>query len=87
MAKIGDLINGNRKVLIALLRYGESTISELKERAGLSLTGIYNSLRKLLDMGLVEEVRESRFPFRRLIRLTDRGRKVALLLEQLDSIT
>lgn len=86
MAKMNDLINGNRKVLLALLKYGESTISELKERAGMSLTGIYNSIRKLLDVGLIEEVRESKFPFRRMIRLTEKGRKIASLLEQLDSL-
>ncbi|MCD6510198.1 MAG: helix-turn-helix transcriptional regulator [Thermoprotei archaeon] len=84
--KVGDLINGNKKVLLALLDQGELTISELKERCGLSLTGMYSALNKLIKAGLLEEVRESNFPFRRLVRLTKKGREAALLLRRLDEI-
>jgi len=34
----------------------------------------------------LEEVRESNFPFRRLVRLTKKGREAALLLRRLDEI-
>jgi len=84
--KVEDIINGNKRVLLALLSQGELTISQLKDYCGLSLTGMYNALNKLLKANLVEEIREDNFPFRRLIRLTRKGRKVALLLRELEEL-
>ncbi|MCS7373830.1 MAG: winged helix-turn-helix transcriptional regulator, partial [archaeon GB-1845-036] len=46
----------------------------------------YNALKILHDNGLIAEEREEDFPRRRLISLTEKGRKIAKLLVEIEKI-
>ena len=71
-------------MLLALLREGQTPIMDLPESADLGGGAVYNAVRWLTERGLVSELREKSPPRRRLIKLTDSGRKVALLLYQVE---
>ncbi len=70
-------------ILLALVD-GEKRITELRSLTGLSPTTIYNNVRKLLEAKLISEERVGS-PGARIIRLTNEGLKIALLLKKLDN--
>ncbi len=69
-------------ILLALLS-GEKKITELRPATGLSTTSIYNNVKKLIAYGLVEEDRKGS-PGNRILRLTEKGQRVASLLKALE---
>ncbi|AKG38144.1 MAG: winged helix-turn-helix transcriptional regulator [Infirmifilum sp.] len=69
-------------ILLALLE-GEKKITDLRPSTGLSTTSIYNNIKKLLQYNLVEEDRKGA-PGNRILRLTEKGHRIATLLKQLD---
>ncbi|MEM4202946.1 MAG: winged helix-turn-helix transcriptional regulator [Candidatus Methanomethylicaceae archaeon] len=73
-------------ILIVLLRYGEMIMSDIIVIAHLSRQAVFNNVRDLLEIGLVAEKREEGFPPRCLISFTDKGRKVAEKLEEIEKI-
>jgi len=75
------------RILVLLFRKKEPlTISALRRMINSSQDALYNALKLLYDNGLIAEEREEDFPRRRLISLTDRGRKVAELLVEIERI-
>jgi len=78
------------QILIALAdrdRHGYSIMQDVSERTGgkvsLSAGTLYSSIHRMLEQGLIEELRDSPDPAssderRRYYRITKRGRQVAL---------
>jgi DNA-binding MarR family transcriptional regulator len=71
------------KVLLAL-RDRPLPIMSLPKSSGMSGSAVYNAVRELLKKELVSEEREKGLPRRRFIRLTESGRKLAGLLNQIE---
>ncbi|PLJ77834.1 MarR family transcriptional regulator [Infirmifilum sp. NZ] len=69
-------------ILLALLS-GEKKITDLRPTTGLSTTSIYNNVKKLLEYGFIEEDRKGS-PGNRILRLTEKGRRVAAILKMLE---
>jgi MarR family transcriptional regulator, organic hydroperoxide resistance regulator len=78
------LSESESKVLLALLKESQAPIMSIPELAGLGGNAVYNSVRWLSEKGLTTDIREKEPPRRRMIGLTDKGRKVASLLEQVE---
>ena len=72
------------RVLLALLRDGETPIMSLTVTAKLGGNAVYNAIRWLSDRGLVSDQRETTQPRRRIVRLTEKGKQIASLLEQVE---
>ena len=72
------------KVLLALLRDGKIPIMTLPKSAGLGGGAVYNSVRCLSEKGLAVDQREKEPPRRRMIQLTEKGKKIATILEQVE---
>ncbi len=68
------------KVLLALLLNGDTPIMTLPKKANLGGNAVYNSIRWLSERSLVEDIREKGRPGRRIIKLTEKGKRVAELL-------
>ena len=73
-------------LLITLLKYGRLSLLELREKSNLSNQTVYNNARRLKEMGLIQEELEEEFPRRRLISLTEKGKKVAEKLEEIERL-
>jgi DNA-binding MarR family transcriptional regulator len=78
------LTESESRVLVALLREKEIPIMSLPKAAGLGNGAVYNSIRLLTERGFVSEKREANLPRRRFMKLTEEGRKVAVLLERVE---
>lgn len=72
--------------ILVLLTKEAYPVSEIIRQVGSSQQAIYNALRKLKDAGLIQEELETDFPRRRLISLTEKGRKVAEKLEEIEKM-
>ncbi|MCX7914575.1 MAG: MarR family winged helix-turn-helix transcriptional regulator, partial [Thermodesulfovibrionales bacterium] len=77
-----------QEILIVLNRNikHECTMSDIVSIGRMNRQTVYNNLRILLNLGLVVEKREEGFPPRRLISLTEKGRKVAEKLEEIERV-
>jgi DNA-binding HxlR family transcriptional regulator len=73
------------RILLSLLK-GESKTSELIEKAKCPYTTLYTSLSLLRNLGLVEVEIVKKYPRKKIVKLTERGRRVAELLKQIDDI-
>lgn len=73
-------------LMITLLKSGKLSLLELRDKSDLSNQTVYNNVKRLLEMGLIQEELEREFPRRRLISLTDKGRSVAKKLEEIESL-
>lgn len=73
------------KVLLALYREGVQPVSSLRREASVGAQTAYTALSRLIELGLVEEELIN-FPKRRLVRLTERGRKVAELYAKAEEL-
>ena len=78
------LSESESKVLLALVREGHAPIMSLPELAGLGGNAVYNCVRWLSEKGLATDQREKEPPRRRMIGLTEKGKRVASLLEQVE---
>ena len=78
------LTESESRVLVALLHEKEIPIMSLPKAAGLGNGAVYNSIRSLTGRGLVSEKREANLPRRRFMKLTEEGRRVAVLLERVE---
>nr|WP_238526204.1 MarR family transcriptional regulator [Sulfolobus islandicus] len=61
-------------------------VKEIYEEMKLSPNAVTQAVNKLLNEGLLTEKREEVFPRRRLIYLSEKGRKIAQLLLQMQEI-
>ncbi len=73
------------KVVLALLQKEEVPIMALPKVAGLGSSAVYNSIRWLSERGLVQESREKKAPRRRMIMLTEKGKKLARIVGELEA--
>jgi len=74
------------RILVYLLRKEKASRTDLKNDIDASQQAIYNALPILKEHKLIKEISESVFPRRKIIALTDRGRKVALCLAEIERI-
>ena len=71
------------RILITLLD-GEQTYTEVKTKVKAAQDTINRALNNLINLGLIVEKFENKFPRRRLFNLTVKGRKIALLLKKIE---
>ncbi|MEN3037109.1 MAG: MarR family transcriptional regulator [Candidatus Methanosuratincola petrocarbonis] len=81
-----SIISQAQKILMVLLKHGEMTLSDISFKGNFNRQTVTNNVRILLQNQLVTEKREEGFPPRRLISLTEKGRKVAEKLEEIEKI-
>ena len=74
------------RMLLFLARQKKASIMELARNLDASNVAIYNAIKKLSEAGLVNDEYEDHFPRRRLISLTEKGRRVAELLAQIEAV-
>ena len=74
------------RLILLLYREGPMMISEIKWKLKGSQYSLYNTLRLLVETGLVKERHEGEWPKRRLFELTDLGREVAELLARIEEL-
>jgi len=71
-------LNGPLKLLAYLLTANEEvTIFRIRKESGLNVQTIYNAIKLLKNLGLINERYEEGPPPRRLISLTEKGRRAA----------
>lgn len=74
------------QILVYLHKHGEATRSDLRNNIDAALKSIYSALPVLKSLSLIEEETLSHFPFSVLIRLTEKGRRVARHLAEIEEI-
>jgi len=72
-------------ILLTVYRSGRLTMSELYGKTKFSTITILNHVNALIKSGLMEEEREEAFPKRRVVKVSEEGRKVASLLNIADA--
>jgi len=72
--------------MIYLFKRNKVNISTALKDLEIGQSALYTTLRKLLQANLIAEVKEDRFPFSRFFVLTDKGRKVAEHLVEVEKI-
>ncbi len=83
MTKLKRLILTEADLIIIALSSGGKKISELRPITGLSLSSIYNNVRKLLEAKLIYEEKKGNPPIR-MLRLTEKGKKLSEKLIDLE---
>lgn len=73
------------QILLYLLK-GEASRTDLRKNLDASVDAIYSALPILLKLGLIEEETLKEFPFSVVIRLTEKGRRVAEHLVEIEKI-
>ncbi|MCD6484091.1 MAG: transcriptional regulator [Candidatus Odinarchaeota archaeon] len=76
---------GTLRVLLVLLKKQECNIITLKRSLKISQTGLYSAINTLIELGLVES-KMSTFPREKLLKLTEKGRKVAEYAEKIKEV-
>ncbi len=74
------------RLLLLLAKHGKMSMLDIRYHLDASNTAIYNAIKKLSKAGLVNDEYEEHFPRRRLISLTEKGRRVAELLAQIEAV-
>ena len=77
--------SGILRILVYLCKSkGPASLTAIMKGIGVTQVALYNSLRKAVESGLVIEHKESKFPRRKTITLTDKGQRIAKLLLEID---
>ncbi|MGF3498295.1 MAG: MarR family transcriptional regulator [Candidatus Methanosuratincola sp.] len=71
-------------ILLTVYRSGELTMTELHERTKFSTITVLNHVNALLAAGLLEEERTGNFPKKRVLRVSQEGKRAASLLNLAD---
>ena len=74
-----------QKVLL-VLKGKRMTLTDLFQEARMSPNTVQKAVEELKSLSLVEEDREDTFPKRRYFTLSNKGNRVAELLEKMDKI-
>lgn len=85
MTKLKRLILTEADLIILALSTGGKKISELRPITGLSLSSIYNNVRKLLETKLIFEEKSGNPPIR-MLRLTERGKQLSEKLIEIEKV-
>lgn len=83
MARKPRPFDGAGELLLAIRPDERVELGQLMERLGWNRQTLYNRLKVLEELGLIDSSYESRPPGRRIIWLTEKGVRVRELLEQL----
>ncbi len=81
-----DETGGTLRVLLMLHKEGSISRTELIGNAAMGKQAVYTALRVLQQLGLVEEERRKGFPNTVLTSLTERGRKVAKRVGEIERL-
>lgn len=81
-----DESRGALRVLLMLHKEGSISRTKLIGNAAMGKQAVYTALRVLHQLGLVEEERRKGFPNVILTRLTEKGRKVANRVWEIERI-
>ncbi len=73
-------------LLTEILRRNEVCVTDIIHKIKLNPTSTYKALNKLKSLKLVKETRQNHFPNKRLFKLTDKGKKVAEKLVEIEEI-
>ena len=83
-----EMVFNKKSIDILIALYEKSMgVRELISEVGGSATTIEQRLRELKDVGLIEERASRSFPFKRELKLTEKGRKLAEILNEAGRIT
>jgi DNA-binding MarR family transcriptional regulator len=74
------------RILVYLLKRGAASRTDLRRDIDASVAAIYNALPKLRKLGLIKEEGKESFPFTIHVSLTEKGKKVAEHLEEIERI-
>ena len=74
------------RVLLTLHKEGPLSRTKLIWNAAMGKQAVYTALRVLQQLGLVEEERTKGFPNTVLTGLTERGRKVAKMVREIEKL-
>ncbi|RLI99417.1 MAG: hypothetical protein DRP08_07190 [Candidatus Aenigmatarchaeota archaeon] len=77
---------GAIEFLLYLYRKEKAKVSEALHDLEVGQSAFYTTLRKLMNAGLIIETRGERFPFPRFFTLSDKGRRVAEHLAEIEKI-
>ena len=61
-------------------------MNDLRQNIDAAIKTIYSTLRVLMKLNLIEEISSDKFPFTVKIRLSDKGRKIAEHLVEIEKI-
>ena len=78
---------GILRIVLSLDGEGETKISDLIRLTGVTQNPVYRSIYQLTVMEWIEEDRLKEFPFTRTFYLTDKGKKAAKVIKQLEKLT
>jgi len=73
------------QILLYLLNGGASR-TDLRKNIDASVDAIYSALSILLKLGLIKEETLEKFPFSVVVKLTEKGRRIAALLAEIEKI-
>lgn len=77
--------SGILRLLVFLMEHGEYLLSDIWDEAGISINQGYKALEKARDLGLIStKTDNSKYPPRNLISLTQKGKKIATKLKEIE---
>ena len=69
--------SGILRILLYLHDKGEGvSITDFVQKAKINQSALYSALPKLLEMGMIEEKTSKSFPFKRMFKLTENGKRL-----------
>jgi len=74
------------RILVLLKKREKASRTQLRQQIDASIDAIYNAIAKLKDLGLINESGREKFPFTVEVSLTEKGRKVAELVANLEKV-
>jgi len=74
------------QILAYLSKKGEASRTDLRHNIDAAIKTIYSTLRVLMRLNLIEEISSTKFPFTVKIRLSDKGRRVAEHLVEIERV-
>jgi len=74
------------RMMLYLYKEKKASRTDLRKNIDASTAAIYNALPKLKKLGLIEETKEKAFPFTVEVKLTEKGKKVACHLLEVEKI-
>jgi|GEM_PF-7019754 len=85
--KVNQLVQrGCTHIILHLFEHNTAMISELVKNLDITQDPIYKALPILKSLGLIEETHEKKFPRRRTSTLTEKGKKIAGKLTDIEAI-
>ncbi|MCJ2512454.1 MAG: tetratricopeptide repeat protein, partial [Candidatus Thermoplasmatota archaeon] len=75
---------GTLRILAYVYQNDRGTISDFYRKIGINQESAYSSLRNLLQLGLIYEKEEGKFPFRKFYLLTTKGDQIAKKLSSIE---